>query len=264
MATWKKQIKEEKARPKRAKDSEDVDNKVEAESMLKTLLDDMQKALLVDKQRLERKQPAVARMLMLPRVVDTLRRKDVALAAEELESDSVLQNLGLWLRPLGGVLPNLTLRNAVIELVVKYAKADKVVLLKSKIGQVCMTLLRHPEETGDNKAKLRGLCDLWFRIIDTGKHDTTVSSERRRELAPEMQPTLLKKRRASETGDREGDGAARALRPGDPGFIMRARVPQNNEVVTFTLPPQSSGALEEASGSPIKKSVIERRLKQLK
>ena len=85
-------------------------------------------------------------------------------------------------------------------------------LLESRIGQVCMTLLRHPDETRDNKAKLRSLVDIWSRIIDTGKSDTAISAEERRRTSQLMQPTLQGRRRVSETGDQApAAGGARCV-----------------------------------------------------
>ena len=44
-------------------------------------------------------------------------QSDIANAAKDIETNGVLETLGAWLRPINGSLPNLTLRNEIINLV---------------------------------------------------------------------------------------------------------------------------------------------------
>ena len=63
-------------------------------------------------------------------------------------------------------------------------------LSESKIGHVCLALSRHPEETRENKLRLRALCDQWFRVMHAEASDGT---DRQRD----MLPTLAARRRPS-------------------------------------------------------------------
>ena len=69
-----------------------------------------------------------------------------------------------------------------------------------------MHLLQHPDETRDNKSKLRALCDIWYRKIEAKETTSNDDPKDNRSLEESRQPTLLARRRLSSSDNNVNAG----------------------------------------------------------
>eukprot|EP00051_Salpingoeca_urceolata_P019538 m.286281 g.286281 ORF g.286281 m.286281 type:complete len:655 (+) comp19437_c2_seq7:2405-4369(+) len=200
---------------RRRKDGERTD----LDEFAKGIKDSMFDAAEEDKVSNEEAKPATKKLQLLPRVVKHLSNTTMQ---QILIENGVLQAVAAWLQPMPDrSLPSVQLRTQLIHVLEQLPDLHNDDLKDSGLGKACMLLLKHPKETPSNRAVLQKLVQSWARMVfklhsdykhvrleDRMERDRMVSSKR--PLEPELQE----------------DDAARALRPGDAGFVWRARVPQ--------------------------------------
>jgi len=106
-------------------------------------------------------------------------------------------------------------------------------LKESGIGKAVMYLYRHPREERSNRNIAGQLINSWARPIFNKKIEYgALSKEERREQDADIA------RRVGETRKRKADdSAATPLKPGDPGWVERARVPMV-ENSTYVVRPE--------------------------
>merc|ERR1712002_517550 len=113
----------------------------------------------------------------------------------------------------------LKIRQEMLKLLLCLRIDDQSRLKESGIGKAVMYLYKHPRELRENKVLAGKIINSWARpIFGLNTDFKNVSKEERQE----KDETVVTKRRAQETPNETDE----ALRPGDPGWCYRARVPQ--------------------------------------
>lgn len=191
------------------------------------------------------KQAATKKLKMLPSVLRHLHKADLQMTFLDL---GVLNVLKEWISPLpDGSLPHLQIREGLLKVLAEFPPMDGRALKMSGIGKAVMYLCRHPKESRENKKVAGKLINDWARpIFGVTSNFKSLSREEREERDYQ---NMSKKRRLS-SADSEGgktpksiDSALqsekKAVRPGDKGFVMRARVPMPSNK-DYVVRPQNS------------------------
>ncbi|THD25409.1 putative transcription factor IWS1 [Fasciola hepatica] len=217
---------EMRRRRRRARDIEFLND---SDDQIVAMISRMRDAADEDRQLLTENKPATRKLTMLTEVRNLLRRADLKAALVE---NGMLSAITEWLSPLPGhTLPNLVIRDTMLTCLRDFQPLSTEVLQESGIGKALMYLYKHPRETRENKDKAQRLINEWLRPIFNLTSDyRTLTKEERKQLDYEHLP----KRRNIENENydhrdinRELDGEGKGLlRPGDPGWVGRARVPQ--------------------------------------
>lgn len=173
--------------------------------------------------------PATKKLAMLNVVSSLLKKADLKAA---LVDNGMLSAITDWLSPLPGqTLPNVIIRETMLRHLAEFSNLEPETLRESGIGKAVMYLYRHPRENRNNKRRAGHLINEWSRPIFNLTSDyRTLTKEERKQLDYEHLP----KRRTHDSEEvnrrdinREMDGEQQGvLRPGDPGWVSRARVPQ--------------------------------------
>ncbi|TGZ76013.1 hypothetical protein CRM22_000055 [Opisthorchis felineus] len=214
---------------RRRRRNRDIDFLNDSDDIILSVISQMKEAAEQDRQLLSQNKPATKKLRMITNVTSLLRRADLKAA---LIDNGMLSAITDWLAPLPGhTLPNLVIRDTMLTCLREFQNLSPETLQDSGIGKALMYLYKHPRETRENKDRAGRLINEWLRPIFNLTSDyRTLTKEERKQLDYEHLP----KRRniESEVHDhrdinRELDGETRGLlRPSDPGFIKRARVPQ--------------------------------------
>ncbi|XP_022785076.1 protein IWS1 homolog [Stylophora pistillata] len=203
------------------------------------------------------KQAATKKLKMLPSVLTHLHKADLQTTFLEL---GVLPVLKDWLSPLpDGSLPHLQIREGLLKVLVEFPTMDSRTLKMSGIGKAVMYLCRHPRETRDNKKIAGKLINDWARpIFGVTSNFKSLSREEREQRDYQ---NMSKKRRLSSVDSDGGktpksiDSALqsdkKAVKPGDKGFVMRARVPTPSNK-DYVVRPQNAVERMDFSKKPQK------------
>lgn len=235
-----------------------VDIISDSDDAIAAMITQMKEAVEEDQMLNGAKQVATKKLKMLPSVLRHLHKSDLQMTFLDL---GVLPVLKDWLSPLpDGSLPHLQIREGLLKTLDEFPSLDGRALKMSGIGKAVMYLCRHPKETRQNKKLAGKLINEWARpIFGVTSNFKSLSREEREERDYQ---NMSKKRRLSSVDSEGGktpksiDSALqsdkKAVRPGDKGFVMRARVPmpsnkdyvvrpQNNiERTDFSRKPQKS------------------------
>lgn len=151
-------------------------------------------------------------------------------------------------------------------------------LKSSGIGKAVMFLYKHPKEVKSNKQKLEKLIQNWSRKIYELDNKPINDEQENEEERRMNRATHLEKSHKHSVDDmlnaadkhksgknrnsaNQQDDPNKVLRPGDPGFCPRARVPipSNKD---YKIKPRSTVDSMEASDEPKKPKKIETRLEK--
>lgn len=104
---------------------------------------------------------------------------------------------------------------------------DKSQLKQSGIGKAVMYLYKHPKETKANRERAGRLISEWARPIFNLSTDFKAMSREERQARDEAmaQAGPAKRTRREAPGGEAPDPPGVAPRPGEPGWVARARVP---------------------------------------
>lgn len=230
----------------------------DSDDAIARMISQMQEAAEEDRLLNGAKQAATKKLKMLPFVLKHINKADLQMTFLDLGVLNVLKD---WLSPLpDGSLPHLQIREGLLKVLAEFPPMDGRALKMSGIGKAVMYLCRHPKETRVNKKIAGKLINEWARpIFGVTSNFKSLSREEREERDYQ---NMSKKRRLSSVDSDGGrtpksiDSALqsekKAVRPGDKGFVMRARVPMpsnkdyvvrpasSTERVDFNKKPQKS------------------------
>jgi len=201
---------------KKRRKKKDIDLINDNDDAIARLIADMRVAAREDRDLNDLKQPAIRKIALLTLVMTQLRKADLQMAFVEANVLSVMTD---WLAPMPDrSLPSLKIRQELLKLLLNLKIDDQSRLKESGIGKAVMYLYKHPKELKDNKILAGKIINNWARPIFNKSSDyRDYDKEERRGRDVEL---VARKRRQEETEENE-----EGLRPGDPGWIARARVP---------------------------------------
>ncbi|KAL0207936.1 hypothetical protein P9112_010523 [Eukaryota sp. TZLM1-RC] len=123
------------------------------------LLSEMQQAVEKDTESFEAGTPALAKVKLLPRVLDMAQRSE---AHGDLIDNGFLTQCAGWLAPLpDGTLSSLKVRTEILRMLLSFENVSSDTLENSNIGAFVAYLGDHPDETADNKDICSKLKDQW-------------------------------------------------------------------------------------------------------
>ncbi|RDD40898.1 Protein IWS1-like protein [Trichoplax sp. H2] len=190
-----------------------------------TGFDDKVKAVVIEMHEIAKKdrhlnkkgEAAINKLKHLSAVTEDLKKLE--LLSYFLEN-GILTAISDWLSPLPDrSLPNVKIRYEMLRILDSFPPIDTVALKESKIGGVVNYLSNHPEETKANRELADKLIKKWSRTIFNLSTDLKALYREERANRSSVVRDERKKRRIS-TDDSQG-----RIKPGEPGWIQRARVP---------------------------------------
>ncbi|KAJ8280571.1 hypothetical protein GJAV_G00056390 [Gymnothorax javanicus] len=201
----------------------------DADDVVSAMITKMTEAAEEDRSLNSQKKPALKKLTLLPTVVMHLKKQDLK---ETFIDSGVMTAIKEWISPLPDKsLPALKIREELLRILQELPSVSQETLKHSGIGRAVMFLYKHPKESRTNKDLALKLINEWSRPIFglTSNYKGMTREERQqRDLDQQVAP----RRRLSSGGqtprrdlEKVLTGEEKALRPGDPGFCARARVP---------------------------------------
>ncbi|XP_041730267.1 protein IWS1 homolog isoform X2 [Coregonus clupeaformis] len=221
----------------------------DADDVVSAMITKMTEAAEEDRTLNAQKKPALKKLTLLPTVVMHLKKQDLK---ETFIDSGVMSAIKEWIGPLPDKsLPALKIREDLLKILQELPSVSQETLKHSGIGRAVMFLYKHPKESRPNKDLALKLINEWSRPIFglTSNYKGMTREERQqRDLDQQMpqkrrlsQPQKVERSKESDvfspqqlssggqTPHRDLEkvltGEEKALRPGDPGFCARARVP---------------------------------------
>lgn len=230
----------------------DIDLINDNDDAIARLIADMRVAAREDRDLNEARQPAIRKIAMMPAVMTQLRKADLQMAFVEANVLSVMTD---WLAPMPDKsLPSLKIRQEMLKLLLSLRIDDQSRLKESGIGKAVMYLYKHPKELRENKLLAGKIVNNWARPIFNKSMDyRDYDKEERRGRDQEMIP---RKRKHEEPEEPE-----EGLRPGDPGWVGRARVPQPSGRDYVRRPKWQTDADLSKSSKKKEMSMLDRHMK---
>ncbi|XP_055369681.1 protein IWS1 homolog isoform X2 [Betta splendens] len=220
----------------------------DADDLVSAMITKMNEAAEEDRTLNSQKKPALKKLTLLPQVVMHLKKQDLK---ETFIDSGVMSAIKEWISPLPDKsLPALRIREELLRILQELPSVSQETLKHSGIGRAIMFLYKHPKESRSNKDLALKLINEWSRPIFglTSNYKGMTREERQqRDLDQQMpqrrrlsQPQKVERvvepdvfsppiSSGGQTPRRDLEkqltGEEKALRPGDPGFCARARVP---------------------------------------
>ncbi|XP_031975937.1 protein IWS1 homolog isoform X1 [Corvus moneduloides] len=201
----------------------------DADDVVSAMIVKMNEAAEEDRQLNTQKKPALKKLTLLPTVVMHLKKQDLK---ETFIDSGVMSAIKEWLSPLPDrSLPALKIREELLKILQELPSVSQETLKHSGIGRAVMYLYKHPKESRPNKDMAGKLINEWSRpIFGLTSNYKGMTREEREQRDLEQMPH---RRKLSSSGgqtprrdlEKVLTGEEKALRPGDPGFCARARVP---------------------------------------
>ncbi|RNA02761.1 IWS1 -like protein [Brachionus plicatilis] len=261
-----------KRKNRRKVDSEELND---MDTFISELISGMKNVAAEDRAANEKGLTSIGKIKMLPSVIGMLQKSDYHSAMIDL---GILHAIAEWMAPLPDrSLPNIRIRETLIDALKDFGEIGSDYLKSSGVGKAVMFLYKHSKETKQNKQKLEKLIHNWSRpIFNLDANFKQLSKEERLQRDIEQVRSMRrnsadgpgqsvdeilsvrdKKKRKNRPGlesDRsEAEDPNRVLRPGDPGFIPRARVPVPTHK-DYIIRPKSNVDVSESSSKKIKKA----------
>eukprot|EP00041_Stephanoeca_diplocostata_P018022 m.373914 g.373914 ORF g.373914 m.373914 type:complete len:519 (+) comp20893_c0_seq3:310-1866(+) len=212
--------KQQNQRKRRKKDNQSLEEDERRKALVDQLKATMARAAEKDLAANKARKPATSKLAVLDVVRAGLKNEAVK---EFLIEQGVFREMALWLAPDDrGVLPNIKIRDALIRILINppFISVDTDDLRATNIGKVLMMLLESKSETQENKKLLTKIIRTWSKRVWAIQDDTSKAS--REDLQSHYESVAAARRDARHE---EEEVQAKALKPGDAGFCMRARVP---------------------------------------
>ncbi|XP_054883720.1 protein IWS1 homolog isoform X2 [Poeciliopsis prolifica] len=220
----------------------------DADDVVSAMITKMNEAAEEDRTLNSQKKPALKKLTLLPQVVMHLKKQDLK---ETFIDSGVMSAIKEWISPLPDKsLPALRIREELLRILQELPNVSQETLKHSGIGRAVMFLYKHPKESRANKDLALKLINEWSRPIfgltsnykgmtreERQQRDLDQQTPQRRRLSEPkkveraLEPDVFSPPTSSggQTPRRDLEkqltGEEKALRPGDPGFCARARVP---------------------------------------
>ncbi|XP_039986324.1 protein IWS1 homolog isoform X2 [Xiphias gladius] len=248
----------------------------DADDVVSAMITKMNEAAEEDRTLNSQKKPALKKLTLLPQVVMHLKKQDLK---ETFIDSGVMSAIKEWISPLPDKsLPALRIREELLRILQELPSVSQETLKHSGIGRAVMFLYKHPKESRSNKDLALKLINEWSRPIFglTSNYKGMTREERQqRDLDQQMpqrrrlsQPQKVE--RAEEPDvfsppissggqtprrdlEKQLTGEEKALRPGDPGFCARARVPMPSNK-DYVVRPKWNVEVDSSRG-PMKKGL---------
>ncbi|XP_051966682.1 protein IWS1 homolog isoform X1 [Xyrauchen texanus] len=232
----------------------------DADDVVSAMITKMTEAAEEDRTLNSQKKPALKKLMLLPTVVMHLKKQDLK---DTFIDSGVMMAIKEWISPLPDKsLPALKIREDLLKILQELPSVSQETLKLSGIGRAVMYLYKHPKESRPNKDVALKLINEWSRPIFglTSNYKGMTREERQqRDLDQQISP----RRRLSSGGqtprrdlEKVLTGEEKALRPGDPGFCARARVPMPSNK-DYVVRPKWNVDMDSSrmSGGPMKKGL---------
>uniref|UniRef100_A0A8C2Z0S8 Interacts with SUPT6H, CTD assembly factor 1 n=1 Tax=Cyclopterus lumpus TaxID=8103 RepID=A0A8C2Z0S8_CYCLU len=201
----------------------------DADDVVSAMISKMNEAAEEDRTLNSQKKPALKKLTLLPHVVMHLKKQDLK---ETFIDSGVMSAIKEWISPLPDKsLPALRIREELLRILHELPSVSQETLKHSGIGRSVMFLYKHPKESRSNKDLALKLINEWSRPIFglTSNYKGMTREERQQRDLDQQMPQKQRLSSGGQTPRRDLEkqltGEEKALRPGDPGFCARARVP---------------------------------------
>ncbi|XP_035987387.1 protein IWS1 homolog isoform X1 [Fundulus heteroclitus] len=220
----------------------------DADDVVSAMITKMNEAAEEDRTLNSQKKPALKKLTLLPQVVMHLKKQDLK---ETFIDSGVMSAIKEWISPLPDKsLPALRIREELLRILQELPNVSQETLKHSGIGRAVMFLYKHPKESRPNKDLALKLINEWSRPIfgltsnykgmtreERQQRDLDQQTPQRRRLSEPQKveraeepdvfspPTSSGGQTPRRDLEKQLTGEEKALRPGDPGFCARARVP---------------------------------------
>ncbi|XP_050821219.1 protein IWS1 homolog isoform X1 [Gopherus flavomarginatus] len=239
----------------------------DADDVVSAMIVKMNEAAEEDRQLNTQKKPALKKLTLLPTVVMHLKKQDLK---ETFIDSGVMSAIKEWLSPLPDrSLPALKIREELLKILQELPSVSQETLKHSGIGRAVMYLYKHPKESRPNKDMAGKLINEWSRpIFGLTSNYKGMTREEREQRDLEQMP---QRRRLSSCGgqtprrdlEKVLTGEEKALRPGDPGFCARARVPMPSNK-DYVVRPKWNVEMESSRYQGTSKKGVSRLDKQMR
>ncbi|KAF7658551.1 hypothetical protein LDENG_00011230 [Lucifuga dentata] len=229
----------------------------DADDVVSAMITKMNEAAEEDRTLNSQKKPALKKLTLLPTVVMHLKKQDLK---ETFIDSGVMSAIKEWISPLPDKsLPALRIREELLRILQELPSVSQETLKHSGIGRAVMFLYKHPKESRSNKDLALKLINEWSRPIFglTSNYKGMTREERQQRDLDQQMP---QRRRLSSGGqtprrdlEKQLTGEEKALRPGDPGFCARARVPMPSNK-DYVVRPKWNMEVDSSRG-PMKKGL---------
>ncbi|XP_054649428.1 protein IWS1 homolog [Dunckerocampus dactyliophorus] len=238
----------------------------DADDVVSAMITKMNEAAEEDRTLNSQKKPALKKLTLLPQVVMHLKKQDLK---ETFIDSGVMSAIKEWISPLPDKsLPALRIREELLRILQELPSVSQETLKHSGIGRAVMFLYKHPKESRSNKDLALKLINEWSRPIFglTSNYKGMTREERQQRDLDQQMP---QRRRLSSGGqtprrdlEKQLTGEEKALRPGDPGFCARARVPMPSNK-DYVVRPKWNMEMDSSRG-PMKRGGMTRMDKQMR
>jgi len=239
---------------RRRRRKKDIDLINDNDDAIAKMIADMRLAAREDREKNQDRQPATKKISMLPIVMTQLRKSDLQAAFVEANVLSVLTD---WLAPMPDKsLPSVNIRKSILKLLFQIRIDDQSRLKESGIGKAVMYLYKHPRELKDNKILAGRIINAWARPIFNLQTDFKNVTKEEREQKDE-ETAAMRRQKEEPTANNEEN----LLKPGDPGWCYRARVPQPASVA-YVNRPKWGNEIDMSHKSKREKGRLDKYMKQ--
>ncbi|XP_031653164.1 protein IWS1 homolog isoform X5 [Oncorhynchus kisutch] len=198
------------------------------------------------------KMTEAAEVMFWPQTVQDLK--------ETFIDSGVMSAIKEWIGPLPDKsLPALKIREDLLKILQELPSVSQETLKHSGIGRAVMFLYKHPKESRPNKDLALKLINEWSRPIFglTSNYKGMTREERQQRDLDQQMPQKRLLSSGGQTPHRDLEkvltGEEKALRPGDPGFCARARVPMPSNKDYVVRPKWNVES--ESRAAPVKKGM---------
>uniref|UniRef100_A0A8C2Z0W1 Interacts with SUPT6H, CTD assembly factor 1 n=1 Tax=Cyclopterus lumpus TaxID=8103 RepID=A0A8C2Z0W1_CYCLU len=230
----------------------------DADDVVSAMISKMNEAAEEDRTLNSQKKPALKKLTLLPHVVMHLKKQDLK---ETFIDSGVMSAIKEWISPLPDKsLPALRIREELLRILHELPSVSQETLKHSGIGRSVMFLYKHPKESRSNKDLALKLINEWSRPIFglTSNYKGMTREERQQRDLDQQMPQKQRLSSGGQTPRRDLEkqltGEEKALRPGDPGFCARARVPMPSNK-DYVVRPKWNVEMESSRHGPMKKGV---------